>query len=324
MAASGSLTGQHLSTRTVIKSTVREPTGALAVSDARHHNLRGVSVKIPTGVMTVVAGVAGSGKSSLVGGAFLAQHPAAVLVDQSPPKANKRSTTLTFTGVADAVRTEFAKANGVAPALFSANSTGACGNCAGLGVVTTDLASFDAVAQVCQTCDGRRFTDEVLRYRLRGRGISDVLEMTVADGQEFFKANKKVAKVLTAVADVGLDYLRLGQPLTTFSGGECQRVKLAPQLHTRGATYVLDEPTTGLHMADVGRLLGVLDRLVDAYGSTVIVIEHNLEVIGHADWVVELGPEGGRHGGQVVFEGTAAELALAGTATGEHLRRSAQ
>ncbi|MCG8916354.1 excinuclease ABC subunit UvrA [Actinokineospora sp. PR83] len=322
LAGAGTPTGEHLTAATTVKDRVRARTGSLSVVGARTHNLRDVSVDLPTGVLTVIAGVAGSGKSSLVGGAFRAQHPEAVLVDQSPPRANRRSTTLTFTGIADQVRAAFAKANGVAPALFSANSAGACRNCAGLGFTQTDLAAFDSVAQVCQTCDGRRFTDEVLAHRLRGRSIGDVLEMSVADGLEFFRGSRKVAAVLTAVADVGLDYLRLGQPLTTFSGGECQRVKLATRLHTSGTTYVLDEPTTGLHMADVGRLLGVLDRLVDTYGSTVVVIEHNLDVIGHADWVVELGPEGGRRGGQVVFEGTPRDLCAAGTATGEHLRRA--
>ncbi|MEN3616060.1 excinuclease ABC subunit UvrA [Plantactinospora sp. ZYX-F-223] len=323
LAGADTLTGRAMTRGTRLKEAVRTPTGVLPIVNARTHNLRDLSLDIPAGVLTVIAGVAGAGKSSLVGGAFRVQHPEAVIVDQSMPHANRRSTAVTYTGVADQIRAEFARANRVSPALFSANSSGACTTCAGLGVVQTDFGALEGVSLVCQTCDGRRFSDEVLGYRLRGRTISDVLEMTVAQGREFFAGNRRIAPVLAAMADVGLDYLRLGQPLTSLSGGECQRIKLATHLHGGAPAYVLDEPTTGLHMADVGRLLGVLDRLVDEYAATVLVIEHNLDVVAHADWVVELGPEGGSRGGRVLYQGEPRGLVERdGSPTGVHLRRA--
>ncbi|PRY02354.1 ATP-binding cassette domain-containing protein [Allonocardiopsis opalescens] len=316
-------TGRHLERRTRLKEKVRTPTGALTVRGAELHNLRGLDLEIPTGVLTAVSGVAGSGKSSLVYGVFCAQHPGAVVVDQSAPTANRRSTTATYTGALDPIRKTFAKANGVSPALFSANSAGACRTCEGMGVTYTDLAFMEGVSTVCTTCRGKRFTDEVLGYRLDGATISDVLEMTVGEGLEFFAGRRAVAPILRAVVDVGLDYLRLGQPLTSLSGGECQRIKLASYLHREGAIYVLDEPTTGLHMSDTARLLTVLDHLVDERGGTVVVIEHDLDVIAHADWVVDLGPEGGSAGGRIVFQGTPAELLDApGSHTGAYLRRA--
>ncbi len=323
LARSGTATGRSTTALVRLKDAVRTPTGVLPVVGARTHNLRDISLDLPAGVLTVVAGVAGAGKSSLINGAFRAQHPEAVIVDQSLPHANRRSTTITWTGVADHVRAEFARANGVRPALFSANSSGACATCAGLGVVHTDLASLDGVALTCQTCDGRRFSDDVLEHRLRGATIGDVLEMTVGEGREFFAGNRRVAPVLGALTDVGLEYLRLGQPLTSLSGGESQRIKLATHLHDGRTTYVLDEPTTGLHVTDVERLLGVLDRLVDDRGATVIVVEHDLHVVAHADWVVELGPEGGSRGGRLLHRGTPRELLdVAGSPTGTHLRRA--
>ncbi|MEX2971742.1 ATP-binding cassette domain-containing protein [Streptomyces sp. C184] len=323
LAESGTATGRCMTARTRLKDTVRTPTGVLPIVDARANNLRDISVDIPAGVLTVISGVAGAGKSSLINGAFGVQHPDAVIVDQAMPHTNRRSTTITYTGVANHIRGEFAKANKVSPALFSANSSGACATCQGLGVVHTDLASLEGITLTCQTCDGRRFSDEVLGYRLRGRTISDVLEMTVGEGREFFASYGKVTPVLVALGDVGLDYLRLGQPLTSLSGGECQRIKLGTHLQSRSKTYVLDEPTSGLHMVDVERLLGTLDRLVDDYGATVLVIEHNLDVIAHADWVVELGPEGGRKGGRVLYAGEPQGLIdVPGSPTAVHLRRA--
>ncbi|WP_073481052.1 ATP-binding cassette domain-containing protein [Streptoalloteichus hindustanus] len=316
-------TGRHMRSRTRLKDEVREPTGSLAVVGARAHNLRDLSLEIPTGVLTVVSGVAGSGKSSLVHKVFLAQHPDAIVVDQTAPSANRRSTTATYTGALDPIRKAFAKANGVSPALFSANSAGACPACEGMGVIYTDLSYMAGVVAPCETCEGRRFTSEVLAYRLDGATISDVLEMTVGQACEFFAKNRSVGPILRAVVDVGLDYLRLGQPLTSLSGGECQRIKLASYLHRRGAVYVLDEPTTGLHMSDVARLLGVLDHLVDDRASTVIVIEHDLDVIAHADWVVDLGPDGGSAGGQLMFQGRPADLLSAsGSHTATYLRHA--
>ncbi|WP_248782426.1 ATP-binding cassette domain-containing protein [Saccharothrix syringae] len=314
-------TGRLLADRPRLKQRLRTPTGVLPVVDAKTHNLRNLNVDFPVGVLTAICGVAGAGKSSLVGGAFQRQHPDAIVIDQAPPHANRRSTITTYTGVADQIRAEFAKANSVSPALFSPNSTGACETCSGLGVVFTELASFDGVSLVCQTCDGRRFNDEVLGHTLRGCSISDVLEMTVAQGREFFAKSRKISPVLTALADVGLDYLRLGQPLTSLSGGECQRIKLAGHLHGKHRIYVLDEPTSGLHMADVGRLLDVLDRLVDRYGATVMVIEHNMDVVAHADWVVELGPEGGSRGGRLLYQGEPRGLLeVPGSPTAVYLR----
>lgn len=323
LAESGTPTGAHLKTRTRLKEDVRKPTGSLSVSGASLHNLRDLDVEIPTGVLTVVSGVAGSGKSSLVYGVFCRQHPDAVVVDQSAPTANRRSTTATYTGALDPIRAAFARANGVRPGLFSANSDGACPTCEGMGVIYTDLSFLDTVASTCETCHGRRFTDAVLAYRLDGHSIGDVLEMTVGDAAEFFARRKAIAPILGAMVDVGLDYLRLGQPLTSLSGGECQRIKLAAHLHRQGAIYVLDEPTTGLHMSDVARLLDVLDHLVDERGGTVLVIEHDLDVIAHADWVIDLGPEGGSGGGRILFQGTPADLVdTAGSHTATFLRQA--
>ncbi|MEY9926234.1 excinuclease UvrABC ATPase subunit [Catenulispora sp. GP43] len=323
LRASATLTGRFLDEPVRLKSSVRAPTGKLPVVQAGAHNLTGFDLDVPTGVLTVLTGVAGSGKSTLAHDVLRVQHPAVIAVDQSPPGANRRSTVATYAGVQDPIRRAFARANGVDPALFSANSAGACPECAGLGVIEQDLAYLDTVAIPCPACHGRRFTDEVLRYRLRGRSIGDVLETTVAEAVQFFAAERRVSAVLGALATVGLDYLRLGQPLTTLSGGEGQRLKLAGHLAEPGGVYVLDEPTTGLHMSDVRRLLAALDRLIDGHGATVIVIEHNLDLVAHADWVIDLGPEAGNEGGRVLYEGTPADLVrVQGSHTGEYLRRA--
>ncbi|MEU2298010.1 excinuclease ABC subunit UvrA [Streptomyces antibioticus] len=306
LAEADTLTGRHLKRRLPLKTAPRRPTGTLTVTHATSHNLKDVTVGFPTGVLTVVTGVAGSGKSSLVNDAFLRQHPDAVVIDQSAVTAGRRSNTATYTGLSDPIRKLFAKANGVSASLFSANSKGACANCQGLGVLYTDLAFLETLKSVCEVCRGRRFSEDVLGHRLRGRSISDVLEMTAAEAADFF-TEPKLRPVLHALNDVGLDYLRLGQPLSTLSGGECQRLKLAADLHRVGSVYVMDEPTTGLHMSDVQRLLGIVERLVDQ-GNTVIVIEHNLDVVRSADWIIDLGPEGGSGGGHVLFEGTPADL----------------
>ncbi|MET0398381.1 MAG: excinuclease ABC subunit UvrA [Longimicrobiaceae bacterium] len=300
------LTGRYLTRSLPIKADARTPAGWLPVRNARANNLQDVSVDFPTGVLTVVTGVAGSGKSSLVNEVFLRRHPEAVVIDQSAVGANSRSNPATYTGVMDDVRRAFAAASGVDAGLFSFNSTGACESCKGSGVIYTDLAFLDGVRMPCEVCGGRRFKDAVLAYTLGGRSISDVLAMTVAQALEFF-SQRGIARKLRAMSDVGLDYLTLGQPLSTLSGGECQRIKLASELHKAGSIYVLDEPTTGLHMSDIGHLLAILDRLVDA-GNTVIVIEHNLDVIRNADWIIDLGPEGGSRGGRVVFTGTPTDL----------------
>ncbi|GAA2877886.1 excinuclease ABC subunit UvrA [Streptosporangium fragile] len=316
----GTLTGRHLRRNRPLKASFREPTGALPVVGANVHNLRDVTVSFPAGVLTVVTGVAGSGKSSLVNGAFLAAHPDAVVIDQSAVGTSVRSTPATYTGLMDEVRKLFAAAGGVSPALFSFNSKGACPECRGLGVIYIDLAFMDGITSMCQVCRGRRFREEVLRHTLRGRSISDVLEMTVGEAAEFFTEPGPLRTVRT-LEEVGLGYLGLGQPLSSLSGGECQRIKLAGELHKKGSVYVMDEPTTGLHMADVGHLLAIMDNLVDG-GNTVIVIEHNLDVIKNADWVIDLGPDGGDRGGTVVFEGTPLRLLdEPGSLTAEHLRR---
>ena len=310
LASAPTPTGRHLHERLTLKASPREPTGWLTVTGAALHNLRDLTVGVPTGVLTVVTGVAGSGKSTLVHGVFLAQHPDAVVVDQSAVSANRRSNTATYTGMLDTIRRAFARANDVSASLFSANSTGACDECQGLGVVYTDLAFLEGITSTCEVCRGRRFKDEVLAHRLRGATISDVLDMTVAEALGFFTAERKVRTILRAVVDVGLDYLRLGQPLSTLSGGECQRIKLATRLHEQGTVYVLDEPTTGLHMSDVRRLLAVIDRLVDG-GNSVVVIEHDLDVVKRADWVIDLGPEGGSGGGRLLFAGTPSDFVRA-------------
>ncbi|MCD0177574.1 ATP-binding cassette domain-containing protein, partial [Deinococcus sp. 14RED07] len=273
---------------------------------ARRHNLRDVTVDIPTGVLTVVTGVAGSGKSTLIHDVFLPLHPDAVVVDQSRVTTNSRSAPATYTGIMDPIRRAFAKASGQSPALFSFNSEGSCPNCAGLGVVYTDLAFMEGLSTTCEVCEGQRFRPDVLRWQLRGQSISDVLNMTAETALAFF-TEKPVRAVLQAMNDVGLGYLTLGQPLSTVSGGEAQRLKLATELHKRGSVYVMDEPTTGLHLSDIGLLLGIIDRLVDG-GNTVILIEHQLDVIRQADWLIDLGPEGGRAGGEVLYNGPPAGL----------------
>jgi excinuclease UvrABC ATPase subunit len=300
---SGTLTGRHLMQTLPIKKDVRKPAGQLRINNARANNLKNLTVDFPKGVLTAVTGVAGSGKSSLVNEVFLLQHPGAIVIDQSAVGTSTRSNPATYTGVMDDLRKAFASANKVDAGLFSFNSKGACGACNGSGVVYTDLAFLDAVKSPCEVCQGRRFKDDVLAYKLEGKSISDVLAMTVAQAVELFQKRKEIVRKLQAMHDVGLAYLTLGQPLSTLSGGECQRIKLASELHKDGSVYVMDEPTTGLHMSDVGHLLMILDRLVDA-GNTAIVIEHNMDVVRHADWVIDLGPEGGNKGGRIVFTGT--------------------
>ncbi len=320
---SGTLTGDHILRYQPIKTDLRRPTGTLEIVKAGVNNLRDVSVSIPAGVLTVVTGVAGAGKSSLIQTALLAAWPETIVIDQNLARGSRRSNTATYTGILDNVRKAFAKATGESAALFSANSKGACPDCNGLGVIYTDLAHLDPMVTVCETCNGRRFTDEVLAHRLRGRSISDVYEMSVEEAAGFF-TEPAIARILEGLADVGLGYLTLGQPLSTLSGGERQRLKLAAELGKSGNVYVLDEPTTGLHMHDVDTLIGLFDRLVDA-GSSVIVIEHNLDVISRADWVIDLGPGAGNEGGRVVFEGPPAKLATAsGSLTGQFLRRRAE
>ncbi|MEU5632383.1 excinuclease ABC subunit UvrA [Streptomyces rishiriensis] len=322
LRAGGTITGRHLDDRARVKETVRKPTGALEIRGASAHNLRDVDVDIPLGVLVVVTGVAGSGKSSLVHGS-VPPGEGVVSVDQGAIRGSRRSNPATYTGLLDPIRKAFAKANGVKPALFSANSEGACPTCNGVGVVFTDLAMMAGVATPCEECEGKRYQASVLEYRLGGRDISEVLAMPVAEAVEFFgagEANTPAAhRVLTRLSDVGLGYLSLGQPLTTLSGGERQRLKLATHMADKGGVYVLDEPTTGLHLADVEQLLGLLDRLVDS-GKSVIVVEHHPAVMAHADWIVDLGPGAGHDGGRIVFEGTPADLVAArSTLTGEHL-----
>jgi excinuclease UvrABC ATPase subunit len=300
------LTGKHMKESIPLKDGVRSPTGKLSIKNAKVNNLQNISVDIPTGVLTVVTGVAGSGKSSLINQTFLKQHPDAIVIDQSPVGISSRSNPATYTGIMDDVRKAFAAANKVNPSLFSFNSKGACENCQGLGVIYTDVAFLSEVKTPCEICGGKRFKDEVLAYKLNGKSISDVLAMTVQEALEFFEIPEVVRK-LQAMSDVGLDYLSLGQPLSTLSGGECQRIKLASELHKKGSIYIMDEPTTGLHMSDISHLLAVIDRLVDT-GNTVVVIEHNMHIIKNADWIIDMGPEGGSKGGTIIFEGTPRNL----------------
>jgi excinuclease UvrABC ATPase subunit len=320
LAASGTLTGQHLEVQQSLKDSVRTPRGAIAIRNATLHNLRDVSVDVPLGVLVAVTGVAGSGKSSLIHGCMPRTDPSVTVVDQSVIRGSRRSNPATYTGILDPIRKAFATANGVKPALFSANSEGACPACKGLGLIYTDLAFMAGVVSVCEVCEGRRFTDEVLEYRLRGRNISEVLAMSVEEAQAFF-TERPVRTMVDRLVNVGLGYVTLGQMLNTLSGGERQRLKLAIEMSGDAAVYVLDEPTSGLHMHDVDHLIGMLDRLVDD-GRTVIVIEHNLDVVARADWVIDLGPGAGHDGESIVFEGTPADLLRSDASlTGEHLRR---
>ena len=323
LRAGDTITGRHLEYRAGLKDTVREANGALEIRGADTHNLCDVDVDLPLGALVVITGVAGSGKSSLIDGS-VAGRDGVVVVDQSPIRGSRRSNPATYTGLLDPIRKAFAKANGVKPALFSSNSEGACPACNGAGVIYTDLGVMATVETTCEECEGRRFGASVLQYTLGGRDIAEVLAMPVSEAERYFaEGEAKVPaaqKILSRMADVGLGYLTLGQPLTTLSGGERQRLKLAAQMGEKGDTYILDEPTTGLHLADVEQLLGLLDRLVDS-GKSVIVIEHHQAVMAHADWIIDLGPGAGHDGGRVVFEGLPADLvASASTLTGQHLK----
>jgi excinuclease UvrABC ATPase subunit len=319
LSGADTLTGKYLKHPVSIKSDFRSPSGKLPIKNAKANNLQNVSVDIPKGVLTVITGVAGSGKSSLIHRTFLRQHPDCIVIDQSPVGVSSRSNPGTYTGIMDDVRKAFAAANKVSPSLFSFNSEGACQNCQGLGVIYTEIPAMGEVKSPCEICEGKRFKDEVLEYKLDGNSINDVLQMTVSQALAYFKIDKITSK-LQAMSDVGLDYLTLGQPLSTLSGGECQRIKLASELHKRGSIYVLDEPTIGLHMSDISHLLEIVNRLVDA-GNTVIVIEHNTSVIKNADWIIDMGPEGGTKGGKVMFEGTPKQLLTAkNSLTSEYIR----
>jgi excinuclease UvrABC ATPase subunit len=322
LRSSGTITGHHLDDRAKIKDEVRTATGRMEVRGASTHNLKNVDVDVPLGLLTVVTGVAGSGKSSLIHGS-LAGRDDVVVIDQGGIKGSRRSNPATYTGLLEPIRKAFAKANGVKPALFSANSEGACSTCNGAGVIFTELGPMATVESPCEECEGRRFKAEVLEHTLGGKDIAEVHEMSVVDALALFSGGDAkipaAVKILDRLVDVGLGYLTLGQPLTTLSGGERQRLKLAVQMGDKGDVYILDEPTTGLHLADVENLLGLLDRLVDG-GKSVIVIEHHQAVMAHADWLIDLGPGAGHDGGTVVFEGTPAELvASRATLTGEHL-----
>lgn len=313
------LTGQYMHRSMALKEQFRQPTGMLSIRKAKVNNLQNIDIDIPTGVLTVVTGVAGSGKSSLINQTFLRRYPDAIVIDQAAVGTNSRSAPATYTGIMDDIRKAFAKANNVSHSLFSFNSKGACENCQGLGVVYVNLSFLDDVKIPCDVCNGKRFKDDVLEYKLNGKTIVDVLSMSVDEALAYFKINK-VLKTLQSMSDVGLSYITLGQPLSTLSGGECQRIKLASELHKDGSIYVMDEPTTGLHMSDISHLLAVMNRLVDN-GNSVIVIEHNLDVIKNADWIIDMGPEGGHRGGQILFEGTPQDLLAVDTSyTAQYLR----
>ncbi len=322
LRASDTITGRHLDDRAQLKGSLRTPTGTLEIRGASTNNLRDVDVDIPLGVLVVVTGLAGSGKSSLIHGS-VAPLDGVVAIDQGAIKGSRRSNPATYTGLLDPIRKAFAKANGVKPALFSANSEGACPTCNGAGLIYTELGFMDTVTTTCEECEGKRFLASVLEYRFGGKDISQVLAMPVTEAEEFFGSGEArtpaAHAILDRLADVGLGYVTLGQPLTTLSGGERQRLKLATHLGEKGGVYVLDEPTSGLHLADVENLLALLDRLVDS-GKSVIVIEHHQAVMAHADWIIDLGPGAGHDGGRIVFEGTPADLVAARTTlTGEHL-----
>ncbi|MGI8484826.1 MAG: ATP-binding cassette domain-containing protein, partial [Thermomicrobiales bacterium] len=322
LRTSGTVTGRHLDDRARLKETIREPREKLEIRGATTHNLQDVDVDIPLGVLCVITGVAGSGKSSLIHCSVSGQD-GVVTVDQSAIRGSRRSNPATYTGLLEPIRKAFAKANGVKPALFSSNSEGACPTCNGAGVIYTDLAMMAGVETVCEECGGKRFQAEVLTYLFGGKDISEVLAMPVNEAMEFFGSGPAKTpaahKILTHLADVGLGYLTIGQPLTTLSGGERQRLKLATHLGEKGGVYILDEPTTGLHLADVEQLLGLLNRLVES-GKSVIVIEHHQAVMAHADWIIDIGPGAGHDGGRIVFAGTPADLVAArSTTTGEHL-----
>lgn len=313
------LTGKYMRDTLSLKKETRKSTGYLSVVGASKHNLKHVTAHIPCGVLTVITGVAGSGKSTLIFDVFLEQHPDSIVIDPKSVSASTRSTPATYTGIMEGIRDAFASANKVSKSLFSFNSEGACPDCQGNGFITTDLAFLESIRTTCETCHGKRFKEEVLQYKLNGKSISDVLDMTVLEALSFFR-EREVVSTLQALSEVGLDYMTLGQPLNTLSGGECQRIKLAGELHRSGNIYVLDEPTTGLHMSDVRHLLSMLNRLVDN-GSTVIVIEHNLDVMKQADWIIDLGPDGGKHGGEIMFAGTPQDLVTrCNSITAQYLR----
>jgi excinuclease UvrABC ATPase subunit len=316
-------TGKFLSHKFELKQQYRRANGAFQLTNIRHNNLKNVSVAIPKNVLTVVTGVAGSGKSSLINHAFLKAYPEAIVINQEAVSANVRSNSATFTGMMDEIRTLFGKNNKVLPAFFSPNSKsgGACSNCQGLGFVSTDLAYLDSVRSTCEICEGKRFTEQTLTYKYEGKDINEVLNMTFAEALLFFKT-PALQKSLQSLVDVGIGYITLGQPLSTLSGGECQRIKLAKELHKSSSIYVMDEPTTGLHLSDIEKILGIMNTLVDK-GNTVIVIEHNLDIIKNADWIIDIGPEGGKNGGHIVFEGTPADIINhEKSLTGKYLKQS--
>lgn len=320
LMSSGTLTGRYLSHSSMLKGVTRNPNGWLSVQDVTMHNLKGISVQIPKGVMTVVTGVAGSGKSTLVTKILPLLYPEIVFIDQKGIQTSKRSTIATFTGIFDCIRKLFAKRNGVPAALFSFNSDGACPVCKGIGITYTDLAFMDTIDTVCEECHGNRYTDEVLTYSFRGKNIAEVLNMTVSEALDFFQ-EKEIVKKLQRLSDVGIPYISLGQPLNTLSGGELQRIKLASEMDKSGQIYVLDEPSTGLHMADIERLTGVMNRLVDN-SSTLIVIEHNLDIICQADWIIDIGPYAGQNGGKIVFAGLPKDLIRCKKSlTGKYLKK---